>query len=305
MYSSFLAKTPTTTSLPLTAAGLTGAQRAAVLVVALGVETASQILPELTDDEVERVSVEVARLHHVPGALAESVLQAYWTSASEAPPPVPVQGGLEAARSFVRTALDAERAGAILPRVEAATAGTGFGIVQGIAPERLVAFLADEHPQTSAVVLAHLPARKAADVLGGLPADIRGDVVRRLSALGPLAEADLRELDAVLRHTFGAAPVVGPGGVKRAADILTQAGRETGRQVLGDIQARDTRLAGQIEDLLFSFDDLAKLAPRALGTVVGGVEQSVLAVALRGLRRGAQGPDLRRRQRARLEGDHG
>ncbi len=267
--------------LPLDAHALTGAQRAAVLVVALGVETASRLLPELTDDEAEQVSIEVARLSRVPGELVESVLEAYRAGAA-APAPAPATGGLDAARAMLREGLGAERAGAVLPRVEAATEGTGFHLLQSVAPERVAAFLADEHPQTAAVVLAHLPARAAATVLAGLPADMRADVVRRLSTLAPLPAESLRELDAALRLHFGTPPAAVPGGVRRAADILTQAGRDAGRQVLEALQAGTPDLAGQIEDLLFVFDDLATLQPRALSRVLSSVDQSVLARALRG-----------------------
>ena len=267
-------------ALPLDAHALTGAQRAAVLVVALGVETASRVLPELTDDEAETVSVEVARLSRVPGALVESVLAAY-RAQSATPAPAGATGGLDAARALLREGLG-ERAPAVVSRVEAVTEGTGFELLQSIAPERVAAFLSGEHPQTAAVVLAHLPARAAADVLGGLPEAVRADIVRRLSTLPTLDSESLRDLDAVLRQHFGTPPAAVPGGVKRAADILTQAGRDTGRAVLDALQAGTPDLAGAIESHLFVFDDLAKLQPRALSRVLSSADQTVLARAMRG-----------------------
>jgi flagellar motor switch protein FliG len=259
---------------------LTGAQRAAVLVVALGVEAASALLPTLDDDEVERVSVEVARLERVPGPTVEAVLRAYRTAAADEPA-VGAAGGLDAARQFVRESLDEARAGAILPRVEAATEGTGFALLAAADSEEVAAFLAEEHPQTAAVVLSQLAARAAADALGHLPPETRGDVVRRLSLLTPPPASALRDLDAALRARFGAKGA-GPDGVKRAADILTQAGRETGRQVLDALQAGAPDLAGRIESLLFLFDDLVKLEGRDLARVLADVDQGALALALQG-----------------------
>ena len=258
---------------------LPGVQRAAVLVVALGVETAAALLPALTDDEVERVSIEVARLERVPGDAVDAVLRAYRDAAGVAPTP-DAAGGLDAARALVRESGEG-RAEAILPRVEAATEGTGFALAEAAPPAELAAFLAGEHPQTAAVVLSRLPARPAADVLGALPAETRGDVVRRLSLLDPPTDAALRDLDAALRRRFGGGALAGPSGAKRAADVLTQSGRETGRSVLDALQASAPDLAAQIEDLLFVFDDLVRLDGRHLARVLAEADTSTLALALR------------------------
>lgn len=260
---------------------LSGTQRAAVLLVALGVENARRLLPELSDTEVERVTVEVARLQSVPGSAVEAVLSAYRAAAATPTPPT-ARGGLDAARTFLREGLDEARAGAILPRVEAATEGTGFDLLGGVEADRLAAFLAGEHPQTAAVVLSRVKARKAADTLALLPDIVRADVVRRLTDLADPAPAVLRDLDAALRAAFGAAPDDRPSGAKRAADILTQASRETGRAVLEALQAQNPSLAEEIEGLLFVFEDLNALSGRDLARVLAGVDQGVLARALRG-----------------------
>ena len=261
---------------------LTGTQRAAVLVVALGIETAGRLLPELDDAEAERLSVEVARLQRVPAGIVADVLEAY-REASAAPPPPEAVGGLEAARALLRGGLDEGRAGTILPRVEAATAGTGFDLVQAVPPAELAAFLTLEHPQTAAVVLSQLPARPAADVLAQLPAGVRADVIRRLSTLTPPPPARLDALDAALRARFGpAARTTGPDGVKRAADILMQSGRSTGDAVLEDLRARTPDLADRIEGLLFVFEDLGRIDARALGRILAAADQGALARALTG-----------------------
>ena len=264
------------------ASALTGTQRAAVLVVALGVETASKLLPTLDDAEAERLSVEVARLDRVPAPLVSEVLAAYRT-ASAAPPPLDAAGGLAAARTLLQSGLDEARAGAILPRVEAATAGTGFDLVQSVPPAELAAFLTLEHPQTAAVVLSQLPARPAADALAQLPAETRADVIRRLSTLTPPPPQRLAALDAALRERFGpAGRATGPDGVKRAADILMQTGRSTGQAVLDDLKARTPDLADRIEGLLFVFEDLGRLDARALGRILAAADQGALARALCG-----------------------
>lgn len=257
---------------------LTGTQRAAVLVVALGVETASQLLPALDDDEVERLTVEVARLDRVPAALVADVLAAF-AAASGQEAPVEAAGGLDTARALLG-GLAADRAGVIRPRVEAATEGAGFDLIQSVPATELAAFLAEEHPQAAAVILSRLPARPAADALAHLPEALRGDVIRRLSTLAPPPAAALASLDAALRQRFGGARAAGPTGSKRAADILMQSGRATGRAVLDDLQRTDPRLADEIEGMLFVFEDLGRIDKLALGRVLAAADQGALARAL-------------------------
>ncbi|MEO0557938.1 MAG: FliG C-terminal domain-containing protein [Bacteroidota bacterium] len=274
-----------TPPLPLLPDALSGVQRAAIFVIALGVETASKLLPQLNDDEIERVSVEVARLERIPANLVSGVLSQYKSSSATVPED-DVEGGLEAARSMLREGLTEERHGAILPRVEAKTEGTGFDLLESVDAAELAAFLAEEHPQTAAVVLSRLAARKAADTLGKLPTEVRSDVIRRLSLLTDPPASALKALDAALRARFGASASGGGGdgtdGVKRAASILTQAGTTASKPVLEALQADAPELASRIEDLLFDFKDLLHLEARALARILTDVDQGALARALFG-----------------------
>ncbi|GAB5537428.1 MAG: flagellar motor switch protein FliG [Rubricoccaceae bacterium] len=272
-----------TEPLPLIPDTLSGVQRAAILVIALGVETASKLLPELDDNEIERVSVEVARLERVPANLVASVLTAFKDMSTVAPEPE-VTGGLEAARSMLREGLPDERHGSILPRVEAQTEGTGFDLLATVDANELASFLSNEHPQTAAVVLSRLAARKAADTLGKLQEDLRSDVIRRLSLLTDPPALALAALDAALRDRFGARSTSSgkPDGVKHAASILTQAGTTAARPVLEALQAQAPELASRIEDLLFDFKDLLHLEARSLARILTDVDQGTLARALYG-----------------------
>ena len=272
-----------TQPLPLIPDALSGVQRAAILVIALGVEAASKLLPELEDDEIERVSVEVARLERVPANLVASVLNTF-RGASKSVSEPEVQGGLEAARSMLREGLSEERHGTILPRVESQTEGTGFDLLESVNAGELADFLAHEHPQTAAVVLSRLAARKAADTLGKLPTDLRSDVIRRLSLLADPPASALSALDAALRARFGAhiKTADGTDGVKHAASILTQAGSTTSKPVLEALQAQSPDLATRIEDLLFDFKDLLTLEARSLSRILTDVDQAAIARALQG-----------------------
>ena len=265
----------------MTAPALSGAQRAAVLAVALGVETSSKLIPGLSDAEAERVTVEIARLQSIPSETVEAVLKEFYLDASRLGTASLAKGGLAAARELITSGFEEPRATPLLHRVEAATEGTGFDLARRAEAARLAAFIAGEHPQTAALVLSRLEARPAADVLTRLPAESRADVIRRLSSLGTPSPEALRSLDEALRQSLGPQPEAS-GGAKKAADILTQASREASKSVLEALQAQDPTLASEIETLIFTFDDLVGLSDRALGRVLSGVDQSVLALALRG-----------------------
>ncbi|MGB3543585.1 FliG C-terminal domain-containing protein, partial [Rubrivirga sp.] len=190
-------------------------------------------------------------------------------------------GGLEAARAVIGQ-LDQDRASIIEPRMLAATEGTGFDIAATKTPEDLAGFLEREHPQTIAVVLSRLPAKTAAGTLGRLPVDVRGDVIRRLSSLEETPASALRDLDEALRRRFAPGAGGRDGGVRRAADIITQSGRAVGDAILDDIRDRTPELAGQIRELLFVFEDLHRLDDRDLARVLSECDQGMLAKALHG-----------------------
>ena len=134
-------------------------------------------------------------------------------------------------------------------------------------------------------MLSRLAARKAADTLGKIPVELRSDVIRRLSLLTDPPASALTALDAALRARFGARATAGsngPDGVKRAANILTQAGTSAARPVLDALLAEAPELAGRIKDLLFDFKDLLHLEARSLARILTDVDQGALARALQG-----------------------
>jgi flagellar motor switch protein FliG len=261
---------------------MSGAQRAAVLLIALGVEAASNILSRLSDDDVEAVSVEIARLQNVSSDQVEAVLTEYndLTMAQR----YVSQGGAQFARQMLEAALGPERADDVMMKVEAAMEVSAFHMLQTVDIMPLLDFLENEHPQTVALILTQLNTRKASDLINHLPPEVQREVVYRIAKMAAPLPNVLREVEEVIRQYIGAGlgtETGTRGGVERVADILSASSRTTERSVMEALRERDPELASTIKGLMFVFDDLVHLDDRALQKILMQVEQRDLALALK------------------------
>ena len=265
-------------------APLTGAQRAAVLLVALGVEPAAKVLAQLSDAAVEKISVEVARLRGVPAGVVEAVLERYTDETTGGDAAGTVGGGKSLVEAMLAGALDAERAERVLARVEAETERTAFELLATADTDRVAAYLAGEHPQTAAVVLRQLPAGKAADVLKTLGGPVRGEITYRLATMAAPAAEVLAEVEGALRAHLPALldTTETVSGAQHVASILTTAGRRTSDELLGALAERSPDLAGRVKGYLFVFDDFARVSDRDLQRILAEVDQRDLALSLKG-----------------------
>ncbi len=264
--------------------GLKGRQKAAVLLIALGAQNAAEVLKHLSEREVEALSLEMSSLDAVRPELGEIVLDelAERVIASDAMG----KGGVDYARSVLEHLFGPERAAEVLQVVSDAAEGRPFDFIRRTPAEQIAAFIADESPQTIALVVANLTPAHGAKVLAELPTDMQPDVALRIALMGETSPAVVREvaqglrdkLSNVLEHEFSSA-----GGVDTLAELLNQAGRSTERNVLQTIGAEHEDLAEEVRARLFTFEDLHRLADRELQLVLREVDQKDLALALRGV----------------------
>ena len=263
-------------------ASLSGAQRSAVLLIALGVEAASKVLPLLPDADVERISVEIARFRNVSSEVVESVLMTYRDATFGSNHLV--QGGKTVAREMLLNALGTERADQVMMKVQAATAMSAFQLLQTVTTEQIVRFIRNEHPQTAALILDRMTPRRASEVLALLDHEFQSEVVYRLATMSEAAPELLQEVEDVIRQELG--PVFGgaaaQGGVEKVAAILNSAGRSTGTTIMESLRERSPDLAGSIKSFMFVFDDLITVSGRDLQRLLTGVDQKDLALALKG-----------------------
>ena len=262
---------------------LSGAQRSAALLILLGVDAASKVLALLGDEEVERVSVEIARFRSIPSSLVDDLLLDYRDTALARD--YVAQGGISYAREVLESSLGPERAEDVMMRVEAAMEVSAFHLLQAVEIGQLTSFIEHEHPQTSALILAHLNPRKAAEILARLPEDQQSEVTYRLATMGKTSPELLRDIEAVIRQQIGSvfgAEVSATGGVNQVAEILNSTPRSAERSIMEALRKRDNKLATDIKGLMFVFDDLVHVDDRDIQRLLMEVEQQDVVLALKG-----------------------
>jgi flagellar motor switch protein FliG len=268
--------------LPAAPARLSGRHKAAVLMAALGSERAAGVLQLMHEDEIESLSMEMARLSHVPAETTDAILGELASGSAGA---ASVSGGVEFAREVIERALGAERAVELLGKLTPGSEARPFEFLRRIPPERVTQLLRSESPQTIALVLASLSSTLAAGVLGRLPEGQQPDIALRIARMGHASTAVILQVESVLREKLSESAeqeFSAAGGPKALAGILNHADRALERNVLENLASSDGALAEEVRGMLFVFEDLVKLDERAVQQVLREVDQKDLVLALRG-----------------------
>ncbi len=241
---------------PLT---IPGVQKAAILLTAVGLDIASKVLKSLPEQDLERVSIEIAKLKNVANSDIEKILVEYRDMSMAKN--FLAEGGIEFAEQALQAALGGQRAEDIMFRIKASSETSAFHLMQTIDTARIAEFLKGEHPQTIAFIFANLSPRKAAEIASQLDDEQQQEAFYRLAKLGELPPDIVLEFEEIVREQLG--PVINAtssvgGGVQKVADILNSVTRSAERVIMESIIERDSSLAGSIKDLMFVFDDLIK-----------------------------------------------
>jgi flagellar motor switch protein FliG len=241
-------------------------RKAAILLMSLPQDEAALLMGKLEPKQVEAVSIEIARLEGVTAEEQSGVLDEF---AAVSPGGLGIQeGGLNAAKALVERALG-KNAAATIDNVRQSVEGMPFSFLQKADSQNLLTFIIDEHPQTIALILSHLPPQQAASVIAGLPPDRQLSVVRRIATMG--------QTNPEISQQFEAA-----GGVEAVAEILNVTDRATERGLLESLAQEDAELVEEIRRLMFVFDDITKFADKDVQTILKNVESAQWAMALKG-----------------------
>ena len=255
-------------------------QKVAILFVALGQETAGEVMKFLTDYEIEEVTQAVANLKNITVPMQDKVLQEFeqsllageWVS----------QGGMDFARGALERAVGPRKAQEILDRV-ANMVSSGFYLLRNVAPEQLAPFISHEHPQTIGLILSQLDPAQAAGILAQLPERMQSDVAYRIATMENITPAVLKEIEEALeqslRDILGGNKDV--GGPRVVADILNLTGSSVEKNVLDQMDAQDPEVAESVRNLMFTFADISKLTDRELQVLLREVDQKDLVIALK------------------------
>lgn len=263
----------------------TGSQKAAILLIALGDQASAELIRHLSEDEVQLIAREIARLKHITPAQAEGVLEEFYqlSSARE----FVAMGGVDYARNMLINAFGAETAKRLMDRLLKAL-GDGlstFDALQKADPQRLANFLHNEHPQTIALVLSHLNPSQAAALLAALPPHLRGDVALRVASLDQISPEVISKIAIVIGQKLNAIGEFSResyGGVRAVAEMFNRLDSETSKEILSSIETIDMPLVDTIRHLMFVFEDILLIDPNGLKEVVDRVDRKVLTMALKG-----------------------
>ncbi|MEM0983803.1 MAG: flagellar motor switch protein FliG [Planctomycetota bacterium] len=268
--------------LPKTAAELEGLTKAAILLLAVGADSASAVLKNLDGEQVEEVMRELAGLGRVPDALQEDVINEFYTISMAAD--YLNEGDLDYARSVLMQSLDPKLADRIISQIQTQVQKTPFSFLQRAESENLLTFIQDEHPQTIALILCHLGHHKAAEILVGLPMQKQIEVIKRIANMEQTNPEVIREVEKGLETRLSSMLMQSmekAGGVPTVAEVLNLADRATEKTIMEGLESEDPDLVEQIRRLMFVFEDILLVNDKGIQNVLKEVDNEELSLALR------------------------
>jgi flagellar motor switch protein FliG len=261
---------------------LSGGQKCAVLCMVLGTEQSAKVMKLLTPAEVEDLSREIASLPMVKGDAVDGVLHEY-REFSRAVQSV-AQGGVDYARQVLEQAVGASRAKLILDRIQEQMTETGLKRLKKAQPDVLLSVLRGEHPQTLALILAHLELGQAAGVIEVMEKELAGEVLFRVARMEKVSPEMVAMVEAGLSSKADLSlsqEMKLSGGPSAVANVLNLTAPSLEKSLMEAISGRDPELANQIKGLMFVFEDLKLLDGRAMQRLLRDIEGKELALALK------------------------
>jgi flagellar motor switch protein FliG len=264
---------------------LSGVRKAAMLLILLGDKVSAEIVRQLSDDEVQQVSREVARLEAISSEEAESLLEEFYqmTMAHD----FVVRGGLDFAKKMLLTAFGPEVAKKLIDRLSKAMGGdyANLDILQKADPQQLAKFIHNEHPQTIALVLSHLNASQAAGLLISLPPEMRSDVALRMANLDQISPEIVNKIASVIGQklqAIGEYSRESYGGIRAVSEMFNRLDSGNSKEILEVIERHNPNLVETIRHLMFVFEDLLLIDVNQLKEILARVDRRNLTLALKG-----------------------
>jgi flagellar motor switch protein FliG len=266
-----------------------GLRKAAILLVILGEDAASQVYRHLSPDEVERITQEIAGLNAVKAETAQTVLEEFERLVKAGD--YVAQGGKDFANRLLIKAFGEEGAKELLRQVSATAevSASKLDSLCKVDPQQLAKFIEGEHPQTVALILAHLDAKQASALLMRLPEGLRAEAVKRLAQLRQFSPEMAQRVALVLHkrlESLGEQSRRAYAGLRGVADLMNRLDLAIAKTILEGIEKEDPKLALSIRNLMFTFEDLLTVPEAGIRELLGQLDKKTLATALRGASEG-------------------
>lgn len=261
---------------------LNGAQKAAILLIALDVDTAAQVFQYLDNNEVEQISAEITKVRNTASGTVDLVLEEFYNMVTARE--YVLEGGLEYAQAVLEKSFGVSKAQSIIEKVQNLTTLRGFDVLKKADSTQLVNFLNKEHPQTIALILSHLSPDQTAAALRELPEPLRVEVAYRIATLGKIAPQTLKRIEKVVDEMAGltiSQSMSKIGGTKSLAQILNRSSVSLSKELLEKISEKDEDVAFEIKRLMFMFDDLIQIQDKDLQKILREVDKKDLVLSLK------------------------
>ncbi len=262
-------------------AQLSGAERAAVVMLALGEDNGRPLWESFEEDELRELTLAITNLGSVTAEVVESLLFDFVKNLSSTGT---ITGSVDSAKRFLKNILPDDRVANILEDIKGPAGRTMWDKLANVNERTLAGYLRNEHPQTVAVILSQIKPEHAAKVIAALPERSAEEVMNRMLALGPVQKDVLDQIEQTLRTEFMASLSRAPekDAFEAMAEIFNNFDRQTERRFMETLEAKNPSAAERIRALMFVFEDLSRLDAGGVQTLLRHVDKSVLATALKG-----------------------
>ena len=262
--------------------GLTGSQKAAILLISMGPDVSANVYKHLSEEEIEKLTLEISGVRKVGPKEKEDIMDEFHTIALAQD--YISQGGIGYAKTVLEKALGSDQAQAIINRLTSSLQVKPFDFVRKADPGQILNFIQNEHPQTIALILSYLEAGQAGQILSELPHDMQADVAKRIALMDSTSPEIINEVEQILERKLSATVTqdyTQTGGIEAVVEVLNGVDRSTERTILDALEIQDPELAEEIKKRMFVFEDIVTLDNRAIQRVIKDVENEDLMLSLK------------------------
>lgn len=261
---------------------LTGIQKAALLLIAMGPEFSSLVYKHLTEEEIEQLTLEISGIRKVDSKQKQEVIEEFYQIALAQD--YITHGGIVYARDVLEMALGKDQAQAILNRLTSSLQVRPFDFVRKADPSQILNFIQNEHPQTIALILSYLEPTQAGEILSSLPTELQADIAKRIALMDSTSPEYIYEVEQILERKLSSTvkqDFTQTGGIEAVVEVLNGVNRTTERTILEALEMEDPELAEEIKKRMFVFEDIVTLDNAAIQRIIREVNNEDLLLALK------------------------
>ena len=268
---------------------MSGLQKSAILLIALGPEKSASLFKHLKEEEIEELTLEIANTRSITPQIKEGVIEEFYQLCLAQQ--YIAEGGIGYAKELLEKALGAEKAMSVIGKLTASLQVKPFEFVRKTDASQLLNFIQDEHPQTIALILSYLSPIQASMIISALPPERQADVAKRVAMMDRTSPDIIKEVEKILESKL--ANLVNQdytiiGGVDAVVEILNAVDRGTEKHIMETLEIEEPELADEIRKKMFVFEDILLLDDRSIQRVLREVDNNDLAIALKGANENVQ-----------------